>query len=110
MNGILTDPRLLALQQAAKGKDPQAFRQDLMSRVDKGQLPSSLVYVLNLQNRAEQISKAMSPEQQQQAMQQPSVRQRLESAVANAAPPPQPPARTRPGARSSTCEGPDRTT
>ena len=91
MNGILTDPRLLALQQAAKGKDPQAFRQDLMSRVDKGQLPSSLVYVLNLQNRAEQISKAMSPEQQQQAMQQPSVRQRLESAVANAAPPPQMP-------------------
>lgn len=91
MDGILTDPRLLALQQAAKGKDPQAFRQELMARVDKGQLPSSLVYVLNLQNRADLISKAMSPEQQQQAMQQPSVRQRLESAVANAAPPPQMP-------------------
>lgn len=91
MNGILTDPRVLALQQAAKGKDPQAFRQELMARVDKGELPSSLVYVLNLQNRADLISKAMSPEQQQQAMQQPSVRQRLESAVANAAPPPQMP-------------------
>lgn len=91
MNGILTDPRVLALQQAAKGKDPQAFRQELMARVDKGELPSSLVYVLNLQNRADLISKAMSPEQQQQAMQQPSVRQRLENAVANAAPPPQMP-------------------
>lgn len=91
MNGILTDPRVLALQQAAKGKDPQAFRQELMARVDRGELPSSLVYVMNLQNRADLISKAMSPEQQQQAMQQPSVRQRLESAVANAAPPPQMP-------------------
>jgi hypothetical protein len=89
MDGILTDPRLLALQQAAKGKDPQAFRQELMARVDRGELPSSLVYVMNLQNRAELIGKAMSPEQQQQAMQQPSVRQRLENAVANAAPPPQ---------------------
>jgi hypothetical protein len=89
MNGILTDPRLLALQQAAKGKDPQAFRQELMARVDRGELPSSLVYVMNLQNRAELIGKAMSPEQQQQAMQQPSIRQRLENAVANAAPPPQ---------------------
>jgi hypothetical protein len=89
MDGILTDPRLLALQQAAKGKDPQAFRQELMARVDRGELPSSLVYVMNLQNRAELIGKAMSPEQQQQAMQQPSIRQRLENAVANAAPPPQ---------------------
>lgn len=91
MEGILTDPRLLAIMQATKGMDPQRQQQYFQQQADAGVMPGSLNYLRELYNRAKMLEKAMPQQQQQQAMQQPTVRERLESTVSGAAPPQMPP-------------------
>lgn len=91
MDGVYTDPRLLAIEKAVEGMDPQKAQQYLLQHADSGLIPGSLNYLMQLYNKAKAIEKSMPQQQQQQAMQQPTIKDKLQQQVMSAQQmPPQP--------------------
>lgn len=89
MDGVLTDPRLLAIEKATQGMDPQKAMDFIQGHADSGMIPGSLSYLRQLYMKAQALQKAMPQQQQQQAMQQPTIKDKLQAQVMGAQMPPQ---------------------
>lgn len=89
MDGVLTDPRLLAIEKATQGMDPQKAMDFIQGHADSGMIPGSLSYLRQLYMKAQALQKAMPQQQQQQAMQQPTIKDKLQAQVMGMQMPPQ---------------------